>query len=361
MKHTLCIFALLAVCGLQAAFGQFINIRLSYKVILNPANGDRPSDSEDADITNTVAGMNALMANYQRGFRFWPVEIETVGGINDTTGPSRYYNTDFRGASEFFLNEVENAAVNNPTIYKWRNNAINIYINQGTSGGVCSFPNSLLNDHIVLIGDGMPAWLHLHEIGHYFFLYHTHGSICACSDPGLQGLVCHTIPGDDFVSDTLWDLSYWTQDDLARHSFGRIYDQLNPAEQQVVDNTYFNVMSYHGSPPPCGTSAVTERLTERQLDRFTDAASGVRRYVVSGRTRFVDWRNSCPEPAGNSGCDDANFGGPYRRVVDAITAADAGGGDIVMIRPGHYNEPQRISKRVMLRSTRAGPVVIGRP
>jgi hypothetical protein len=42
----------------------------------------------------------------------------------------------------------------------------------------------------------------------------------------------------------------------------------------------------------------------------------------------------------------------------AVTVAD--NGDIVLPRPGHYNEQQSINKPVTLRSTR-GPVPIGKP
>src|SRR5262245_50719942 len=124
MKRNLCLFVLLVLAGYQAAFGQFIEIRLSYKIILNPADGLRPpSGATDLAISNTIVDMNALMANYQRGFRFRQVgPIETVGGINDTTGPSRYYDTDFNTgdpvADAFHMLEIEQAAMNNPNLYK---------------------------------------------------------------------------------------------------------------------------------------------------------------------------------------------------------------------------------------------------
>jgi hypothetical protein len=38
----------------------------------------------------------------------------------------------------------------------------------------------------------------------------------------------------------------------------------------------------------------------------------------------------------------------------------AGAGDIVLIRPGHYNEPMTITKGITFRATR-GDALIGKP
>jgi nitrous oxidase accessory protein NosD len=45
-------------------------------------------------------------------------------------------------------------------------------------------------------------------------------------------------------------------------------------------------------------------------------------------------------------------------VARGVSEAQAG--DIVLIRPGHYNEPMTISKAVALRATR-GDALIGKP
>jgi hypothetical protein len=49
---------------------------------------------------------------------------------------------------------------------------------------------------------------------------------------------------------------------------------------------------------------------------------------------------------------------PFRTVADGIAAAIDG--DIVLIRPGNYDEPRTYTKPVTLRATR-GTVTIGGP
>jgi hypothetical protein len=89
---------------------------------------------------------------------------------------------------------------------------------------------------------------------------------------------------------------------------------------------------------------------------MTDTSNGGRNNVATGFTRFVDHTSSCFIPNGSSGC--SIFGGPYHSVGDGINAANPG--DIVMVRPGNYNEPMTISKPLTLRATR-GNATIGVP
>ncbi len=98
------------------------------------------------------------------------------------------------------------------------------------------------------------------------------------------------------------------------------------------------------------------RLTPDQLDRMTDTSNGGRNNVATGFTRFVDHTSGCIFPNGSSGC--SFLGGPYHSVGDGINAANPG--DIVMVRPGNYNEPMTISKPLTLRATR-GDATIGVP
>jgi nitrous oxidase accessory protein NosD len=48
-------------------------------------------------------------------------------------------------------------------------------------------------------------------------------------------------------------------------------------------------------------------------------------------------------------------------VLNAVNASAAGGGDIVLVRPGNYNKEITINKPVTLRATRAGGATIGKP
>ena len=99
-------------------------------------------------------------------------------------------------------------------------------------------------------------------------------------------------------------------------------------------------MSYHGD---------RYRMTSDQLDRWTDAANSPRNQVATGHTRFVD--------RANAGVQSGTSTLPYRTVATGITAASASGSDIVLIRPGNYNEPQTITKAVTLRATRGNAVI----
>jgi hypothetical protein len=322
-------FASLTVLESRA---QFIFINLSYKVVLNPANGSRPNSITDASIDQAVARMNQLQGPYFRGFRFRRVDpVTEIGGVGNPTGPSQWYNTDFfdqiNGTT--WQNQMEFAARHNSD-YHWNNAAINIYVTAGICGGVCSFPGH----DIINIGGcsfSQDGAIQMHEIGHHFNLCHTQGCPCAGCDSTKTGQ-CYTTPGDDEIADTLPDLQCWSRDQIAIFSFaGRTYSQLTASERERVDDVFLNIMSYHNP---------ASRLTENQIDHWTDAANGVRLPVTSGRTWYV------------------NAGGS---VQGGLNSANPAGGDIVLIRPGAYNEHLTISQPVTLRATRAGPVTIGSP
>ncbi len=349
---------LLTPTGLQAQ--GVITVRLSYKIIRNPADGTLPvkpgaTQVDDNDIDAAIATMNSLSAAYFRGFRFQRVdEISYIGDKDDTTGPSKYFNTDFRTAGSALRDEIEEAAMGNAA-YAWNNQAINIYINQGTSGGYCSFPNEGRN--IILVGavSSNAGNTQLHELGHYFNLCHTHG--------------CDSTTTDDGVADTLVDSPMWDEDGIARNSFpDKTYKTpvspdktpLSASEKMQVDNVVLNLMSYHGTtgnqapsyPHPGETTQ--SRLTEQQLDRWTEAANGPRAGVCDGTTIFVQ---------AGAEAGDGSSTAPYGSVVIAVeVAATRAGNNIVLLRPGVFNQPFSLNPppgtRVTLRATRQGAAVI---
>jgi hypothetical protein len=330
-----------------AAQAQYIYIDLSYKVILNPADGtSRPLDGSgnpvtDQRIDNTIDGMNQLLDNYSRGFRFRRRgPVWEVGGDGTPTDPSQWFNQDFlnNGGKD----AMEGMASQNWPQYEWKFSDINIYINQGNPGGICSFPHNFwFDENIIIIGASSYAntALTLHEIGHYFNLFHTQGK--SCGD-------CTTCSGpeSDEIDDTLEDRACWGQDAIAMNTFSLSYASLSAANQKRVDDTFFNIMSYHGN---------RSRMTEDQLDRWTVNALRHRDEVLSGRPLFVS-ASGCISQDGNLNCDA--FNGPFSRVIDGVNAA--GANDIVVILPGSYNQTMTINKAVTLYATRRGPATIGR-
>jgi hypothetical protein len=316
-----------------------ILMRLSVKFILSPAGmfpccGNGTFDSF-ADITNQVMVANQKLRAAGRGYQFQIWEIATIGGV-----ATNFW--DLYRADKALLEQFAEA---NPSAYRWRNNAINIYVTHNDGSAACSLPD----EDIIVIGQNSRDTTLWHESGHYFNLRHTHEGqqlldldFTACTN-GCSCLL--RLPGnDDACGDTLPDLTCWqTQDGVARGNFNVNYSALSAANQTRVDNVLNNIMSYHDD---------RDRITSDQLDRWTDAANGPRSADVTGRTRFVD-RAYGGVPAGSSTQ-------PYNTLALGVSAASASGTDIVLLRPGNYNEPQTIRKPLCLRATR-GDATIGRP
>ena len=164
---------------------------------------------------------------------------------------------------------------------------------------------------------------------------------------------CTSLMSDD-IDDTLPDRECWSSNQIAANAFPADYPNLSDAQIMQVSNTFNNVMSYHR--PDGGTATV---LTPDQWDHLADYTRTNRSNIMNGKTLFVDNTTpACAARAGFSECFGANVGGPLLTVAQGITRASAG--DIVLVRPGHYNEPMTITKAVALRATR-GDALIGKP
>lgn len=329
-----------------------IIIRVSYKIIRNPADNSRPPGVTDAVIDASIAEMNALLNSFKRGYRFERVDpIADVGstGNQNRPNPSHYYDIDAL-AVDGTREQMESDALANQSLYAWNASAINIYINHATGGGKCAFPT----DHLIVVGANSAGngELQIHEIGHFFNLCHTQGCPCGCCFASGQTGECNTSPGDDGVVDTLPDLACWGRDDIALNSFSAPYASLDSSQQARVDDVFLNIMSYHaaGCGHPHQATSVT-RMTEQQLDRWTDTAYFSRAVVCDGRTYFVQAGAFLPTATGRSDH-------PFPAVGGGIGASNASG-DIVMIRGGIYPETLRLSTPITLRSPRGHAARIG--
>ena len=306
-----------------------IEWRVSVKFIVD-ANGNRPSGGiidTDQDVRDQIDAANALVTPFGRGYTYRLTEIKNLSGFASLFSASR----------EVASSNLTKLATSNPASILWRDDAINYYINaaDGINEGITK-PN------LIVMGHNVGRETFTHESGHYLGLCHTHGCDCdSCTD-------C-TNPSDS-IGDTLPDSLCWTQQNqMATNFYHMNFVDLTPARQAAVSNTFNNIMGYH---------ALRKVFTSDQLDELTDTSNGSRNNLITGFTWFVDRNNTCTGRNGSSRCAPNGTGGPFQTVTTGVNTA--GAGDIVLIRPGHYNEPMTINKAITLRATR-GDALLGKP
>jgi hypothetical protein len=249
--RTLCSISLLAILvgSLLAPLtaSAWVPIRVSVKMILDGA-GNRATLglSTDADVWDRVDIANETLAAAGSEFRLELVEIVDLPG-----------QAGFFGAmiTENLVDNIFDLATNDPEAWLWRHDAINVYINGATSGqfaGYAKFPG---DNQIFILRQTSGQMIFLHELGHNLDLRHTHAS--------------------DSCSDTVEDDPAWSYpNEISQQNYSKDYAQLTASQQALIDQTYFNVMSYHGD-------LSTNRLTACQLSRMSDQAWDDRDWIVS--------------------------------------------------------------------------------
>jgi hypothetical protein len=411
---TLLAFMLLATFQLHA----FVEIRVSVKIFVDYLNrGPYPAGwpNEEFNPYDTAEQVRNAFKFYNSEFdkAGWGIRLQLtdVTAITESDDSGNFHTLEAR--DEVNRNNLEVAAKLPGSTLHYRADAINVYINN-TSSGISGGHLPLLGDVIFMgIGsvtnksgyvvpdgsyDHLPkmSWVQtlLHETGHAMGLCHTHGCLVnGCGDPQFPNVDCHS-PGDDGCGDTILDVSYWNPDQIAQANFGGLsYTNLNAGQARQVDMVYSNIMSYHKQEGYI--------LTHEQWEKIVDTSTFNKANVMTGHTLFVDRNNNClrPEDLASPFDDLAShtpgwswgtrfglgvtldpmnppspllpvacppnvtcplsicLGGPYKNVQAAVTGASPG--DRLQIKSGNYGDTFTISKRLTL-ATDQGPVFIGR-
>ena len=303
-----------------------IEWRVSVKFILD-ANGNRPTggiiDNEQG-VRDQIDAANRLVSPFGRGYTYQLTEIKNLSGFASL----------FTASRDVISSNLTAISLTNPASILWRDDAINYYVSaaEGENEGKTSH-------QLIVMGHNVGRETFTHESGHFLGLCHTHGCDCdSCTN---------CVDSSDYIGDTLPDsLCWFDQNQMATNSYHTNFVDLTPTRQASVSNTFNNIMGYH---------QLRKVFTSDQLDHITDISNTTRGNLVTGFTHFVDRAKSCASPNGSSACTN---GGPFQTFAGGVNNANAG--DIVMIRPGHYNEPMTIKKAVTLRATR-GDALLGKP
>ncbi|MHC4641991.1 MAG: M43 family zinc metalloprotease [Planctomycetota bacterium] len=297
----------------------YVPVRISIKFILS-STGSRPATGRlntDEEINAEFDWGNTILADSRNMSEFRIEKIQFV----DLPGVSQYYSSS---ATSTNRDNLRADAIANPTTYKWRTDAINIYINGGTSSAIGKFPPD--ND-IILMNQGCtntPSCI-LHEIGHNLDLMHTHQS-----------------GGADGCSDTIADNSSWTKDQIAQNAFGKTYANCTASEKDQVDLVFNNVMSYHVSEPQL-------RLSPCQLGRVSTQGDSDRAWLLTRDPVYVRSHGGLFE--------FGTYAIPYKTIQAAINSGLSN--EVLVLQQGSYTEPTSVMDGSSYVVTRSGTSYVG--
>jgi hypothetical protein len=233
---------------------------------------------------------------------------------------------------------IENAAMTNTVTWRWNATALNIYVNDSSSGQ-CSF---IGNGVSISLGKTVGAGTVLHEVGHFFNLNHTHARDYADNtNPPVFGMA-DLADGDGFAETARDNPNITNNNQLCVALFNKVYTNATAGEQAFVDSAYENVMSYHNE----------NALLPVQMDLWGRSANGARLFICSGRTWFV----------ANDGADSStgdNAGSPFATLSRGLTSV-GGADDVVLLRVGTYTAPigGQISTPCTLSATRGAVSIL---
>jgi len=321
-----------------------IEVRISVKFIKN-FDGTRPMNSSNIDLSTSTAFEaeithgNAVLAATGRGYRLRVVEYLDIQPPAPSGQAANYW---YILAARDNRSTFEAAAQADMATWRWHSNAINIFVNNSSSGS-CSFVGNGVS-----ISMGSTIFTQgtiVHELGHFFNLSHTHAGDNGCTAgpyPVMDG---------DGLADTIPDHNCLTTlDQLSMANYGLNYAALNAAQRTAVDNTFNNVMSYHNE----------NLLLDIQMDHWAWNANIARKFACSGYTVFVAPFGSNPGGAPLDGGLHANA--PLATVDAALfyVSRHPAPDDVILLRTGNYTAPAtQITTACTLRAER-GPVTLTR-
>jgi hypothetical protein len=279
---------------LSAVEPDVVRIRVSVKQVLSSTGAlPRGRWRDPAEIAATIDKSNAALA---ASGSHW--ELDLVEVVTTSAAPDLY-------VLDVSLEELERRAKASRTAFRWRSDAINIYLVDEITyaGGVCSFPTFGSHRETIAINGagilgGSEGWLH--EIGHWFNLIHTH-----------EG---------DLVEDTVDDTSLPNPFDCQRHDSNFVATARGRGDSEIdIARLVRNVMSYHCDP---------RSLTPQQLVRMQRALVDYRRHVlIPPEIDPPTARLALRDPDSFEVSDSIALAGDAARLIlDASASRDGAGG-----------------------------------
>lgn len=284
-----------------------------------------------------VLQANQILHKTGRGYGFDLIEVVTLTGIPQ-------WNWTF--VSPESRDALHAAARAQPALYGYRTDALNVYIVANVCHIRCILGDAG-GDIILFSGDSLNTHF-LHLAGHFFNLLHTHeGQRSTDANGNDCGVLCsceRQFPGEaDGTIETAPDNQcYDSSDTIARAAYNLPFAELDATRQERVENTRYNMMSYHDNP---------DRLTSDQLDFMISDSNTRRRAVATGITWFVS-------RDGNDAGTGKTSNSRFQTVGQALSVA--GSRDMVLFRAGTFTAPTTINQPVEFRASR-GEVRLVRP